>query len=76
MGSDDQDDDANEAKSGSGGATGQSSGGPQQEPGSPSESSEQEIPIGMPVTPEEFRRRKKEAEKADEEANGAKADSE
>jgi hypothetical protein len=57
---------ANEHRSGSGGATGESvrpSSGSAEEPHVEGEGPAQEVPIGIPMDPEEFRRLKAQAER-------------
>jgi len=72
------DEKANEQRSGSGGGTGKSvrpSAQPEEEPHVEGEDSVREIPIGIPMDREEFRRRKAQAEQASREAEGqSKAD--
>jgi hypothetical protein len=62
-----------EQRSGSGGGTGESvspSAEPEVEPSAEWEGSVQEIPIGIPMDPEEFRRRKSQAERPAREEEG------
>src|SRR5215207_2253092 len=62
-----------EQRLGSGGGTGESvcpSAEPEEEPSVAWEGSVQEIPIGIPMDPEEFRRRKKQAEQPSREEEG------
>jgi hypothetical protein len=62
-----------EQGSGSGGASGEStrpSADPEEEPGRGREGRVQEIPIGIPMDPEEFRRLKAQAEQPSREVEG------
>jgi hypothetical protein len=62
-----------EQSSGSGGATGEPThpfADPEEEPGAGREGHVQEIPIGIPMDPEEFRRLKAQAEQPSREADG------
>lgn len=62
-----------EQRSGSGSGTGESvrpSVGPEAEPGVQREGPVREIPIGIPMDPEEFRRRKSQAEHPSREEEG------
>ena len=62
-----------EQRSGSGGSTGESvrpSAEPEVEPSAEREAPVREIPIGIPMDPEEFRRRKSQAEQPSREPEG------